>query len=370
MLDLPAHGGDRLDDPSPLRGRLARPRCSSRSTGTAVSRRTGPIAMPGDAGSGPLRRRSTRPARRLDGVARRSRRTGASASVSRCSTASWACGPEARTSTSWPCRAASVATRLRLPAGTGPAPVVRLRSWTDASRPRTSLTSRAAGRACSPCGFSTVKTPTTSSRRPTRVRVRRRARPARTGARPCPCSAPRASAATSARLAPPAAATAATKALDDRRRRERHPVADGGSSSRSSASSALSTALPRSIRTTTPAGPSARSMASLMRDRVGAERRLVEPGGHLDPHRAAVQHLRRQRDRGPRQRAAVGDDDQADAGRSGRRSPGASVMSLRSARRHVSSAQDGSERRSVAASSSRATVVAPGSWWPTLRSPR
>ena len=128
VLDLPAHVGDRLDDPPPLRGRLADRAPSSRSTGAVVSRRTGPIAMPG-------RRRQR--ARRGDGrrVRRRDRRLASSvssnrrsASASRCSTASCACGPEARTSTSWPRSAPSVATRLRLPAGTGPAPVVRLRS--------------------------------------------------------------------------------------------------------------------------------------------------------------------------------------------------------------------------------------------------
>ena len=135
-------------------------------------------------------------------------------------------------------------------------------------------------------------------------------------------SASRASAATSARLAPPAAATAATMRPSTRGAGEsvtRSRI--DGSWSRSSASSALSTALPRSMSTTTPAGPSARSMASMIADRVGAERRLVEPGGHLDPQRAAVQHLGGQRDRGAGQRPAVGDDDQSDAvlGARGRR---------------------------------------------------
>ena len=134
----------------------------SRSTGTAVSRRTGPIAIPGEAGRGPL----TDAARAGAGGSAASSTVSSNrraARVSRCSTASCACGPEARTSTSCPRRAASVATRLRLPAGTGAPPVVRLRSWTDASSARTSLTSRAAGRACRPWGFSTEKTPTTSS---------------------------------------------------------------------------------------------------------------------------------------------------------------------------------------------------------------
>jgi hypothetical protein len=83
------------------------------------------------------------------------------------------------------------------------------------------------------------------------------------------------------------------------------------------------------------------------RDRVGAERRLVQPGGDLDPDRARVHHLRREPDRRARQGAAVGDHHDAD-----HRSqlPVPSVV--------------------PAAVSSSVTEVAPGSWWPTLRSPR
>ena len=49
------------------------------------------------------------------------------------STASDACGPEARTSSSWPARAPSVATRDKLDAGTHAEPVVLLRTSTFAS---------------------------------------------------------------------------------------------------------------------------------------------------------------------------------------------------------------------------------------------
>ena len=51
---------------------------------------------------------------------------------------------------------------------------------------------------------------------------------------------------------------------------------------------------------------------SAIADGVGAERRLVQPGRDLDPHRPAVQHLAGQRHRGVGQRPAVGDDDQPD----------------------------------------------------------
>ena len=84
--------------------------------------------------------------------------------------------------------------------------------------------------------------------------------------------------------------------------------------------------------------------------RVGPQRRLVQPGRHLDPQRPAVQHLLRQHDRGLGQRPAVGHDDE-------------SHLLGRAAGSHGWNAR-------VAASSSSATVVAPGSWWPTLRSPR
>ncbi len=56
------------------------------------------------------------------------------------------------------------------------------------------------------------------------------------------------------------------------------------------------------MSTTTPAGPSTSSIASLMLNGVGAEGHLVQAGGHRDPYRAAVQHLGGERHRGPGQR--------------------------------------------------------------------
>ena len=221
-------------------------------------------------------------------------------------------GPEARTSTSCPRRAASVATRLRLPAGTGAPPVVRLRSWTDASSARTSLTSRAAVGRAARAGSRPRRL-----RRPALRRPRRRPRGRRPdGAVRCealPMSASRASAATSARLAPPAAATAATMSPSTIGAGESVTrLRVEGSRSRSSASSALSTALPRSMSTTTPAGPSDAFDGLHDGDRVGPERRFVQTCGHLDRQRTAVQHVRRQRHRGMGQRTTVGDDDQPD----------------------------------------------------------
>ena len=181
----------------------------------------------------------------------------------------------------------------------------------EATRPR-SPAGRPGGRA-GRAGWSPRSAPTTSvaAGGSAARRARRRRRPARWAA--LPISAARASAATSARLG---AARGGDRG-DDRAPRRAAPSESTtrsravGSSSRSSASSALSTALPRSIRTTTPSGPSTFSIASLIRTASVPNVVLVEPGRHLDPHRAAVQHLAGQADRGPGQRAAVGDDDDA-----------------------------------------------------------
>ena len=101
------------------------------------------------------------------------------------------------------------------------------------------------------------------------------------------------------------------QALDQRRRAEHAPAPARRGSSRSSASSADSTALPRSIRTTTPAPSSAAVIASTIAVASVPNVVVVEPGGDLDPHLAAVQHLGGQRDRGVGQRPAVRDDDEA-----------------------------------------------------------
>ena len=235
------------------------------------------------------------------------------ARVSRCSTASWACGPEARTSTSCPRRAARVATRLRLPAGTGPAPVVRLRSC-DGRVERAHLADQSGGRPrVQPVGVLDGEDADDSSARP---RTGAGASPSVGDDRwaDLPISASRASAATSARLAPPAAATAATMRPSTMGAGEsvtRSRIE--GSRSRSSASSALSTALPRSMSTTTPAGPSARSIASLMLTASVPNVVSSRPAATSISDGAAVQHLRRQGDRGAGEAAAVRDDDQPDA---------------------------------------------------------
>ena len=86
--------------------------------------------------------------------------------------------------------------------------------------------------------------------------------------------------------------------------------------------------------------------------RVRAQGGLVQPGGHGDAHLTPPDHLLGQLDGRDRQRPAVRDHHQTDAApRAGR--PVA-----------------GQEVNPVVAARSRATVVAPGSWWPTLRSPR
>ena len=278
----------------------------------------------------------------------------------RCSTASCACGPEARISTSWPCSAPRVATRLRLPAGTGPEPVVRLVSETEASRPPTSLTSRAAGRACRPCWLVTAKRPTTSSPRGSGCSwAAISSGPDRCAA--LPISAARASAATSARLAPPEAATAATMSpstigAEESTTRSRAV----GSSSRSRASSALRTALPRSIRTTTPAGPSTFSIASLTRtasvpkvcsSRPAATSMFTGRPCSISPARPS---------------AAVASARLWET--TTMPTPGPAVMVA--APSGVRAWWSRQATVSAAACSSRATLVAPGSWWPTLRSPR
>ena len=79
---------------------------------------------------------------------------------------------------------------------------------------------------------------------------------------------------------------------------------------------------------------------------VGAEHVTVETGGDLDRWRRATDHLQGELDGGVGQPAAVRNDDDADHG------------------------DLSSRTRSAAASNSNAAEVAPGSWWPALRSPR
>ena len=79
---------------------------------------------------------------------------------------------------------------------------------------------------------------------------------------------------------------------------------------------------------------------------VGAEYVAVETGGDLDGWRCAADHLQRELDGGVGQPAAVGNDDDPDHGE----------LTFSNAM--------------AAASNSNAAEVAPGSWWPALRSPR
>ena len=62
-----------------------------------------------------------------------------------------------------PLAAPRVAIALRLFASAGPRPLVRSRTCTTASKEDAVCTNRAAGRACSPCGFATVILVTTAS---------------------------------------------------------------------------------------------------------------------------------------------------------------------------------------------------------------
>ena len=143
--------------------------------------------------------------------------------------------------------------------------------------------------------------------------------------------------------------------------------------SRSSASSVLSTALPRSMSTTTPAGPSARSMASMIATAsvpnvvssspaatsILSGRPCSISAARATAERASVRLWETTTSPTPCSALGVGESPER-----------LSVMStaLRSLVARVSQvAQKGAW---VAASSSSATVVAPGSWWPTLRSPR
>ena len=229
---------------------------------------------------------------------------------------------------------------------------------TAASRPLTSPTSRAAGRACSPCAV------LDGERRRRPPPPRRDAAPSdaassgRTGGRPC----------RAARCAPrwrprsgwrrPTAATAATTSpstigADDRVTRlagrgvveqvQRQLGAEHGAAE---------------VHQDDDAGGTVDPLDGLLDlHGVGAERRLVEPGRDLDPHRTAVQHLVGQRQRGPRQRPAVRDDDDADV------LPPEVITA-------VPRPLQVEARLAAAAATSSATLVAPGSWWPTLRSPR
>ena len=177
------------------------------------------------------------------------------------STAVFAWLPVAVTSSRCPASAPRTATRLRLDAGTGSELVVTFRSHTRASKVRTSATSLAAGRACSPCSLATTNTALAAG-----SSVATGTGVPSSGTARCAClpaSAAVASVTTSSIEAPAAAATvAATSPSTSGAEHSRTRPATVGSS-RSSAISADRTALPRSINTSTPSGSSTSSMASL-----------------------------------------------------------------------------------------------------------
>ena len=120
------------------------------------------------------------------------------------------------------------------------------------------------GRACRPWGLSIEKTPTTSSA----AACQARGAAVSVGGRQVRGLAQERAARLGGDLRPAGPAGRGDggddEALDDGRRGGVTRSRIDGSASRSSASSALSTALPRSMSTTTPPGPSTRSMASLM----------------------------------------------------------------------------------------------------------
>ena len=321
-----------------------------RSIGASRGDHAGPMPTPGDVGIGvvPL----GIPAGAAGATAAAGPSSGSSklraASSSRWSSASRAWSPPALTSTSWPDRTPSVATFDRLPAGTHADPVVRLRMRTRASNARTACTTRAAGRACRPCGLATVKAPVSS---PDAADA-----DAGSGAA-CgsgaarwdvlPARAPAASAATSSRSAPAAAATAATTS----------PSTSGSRAEHDPVPHVVVEQLQRELGREDGAAEVHQHHDALPLvggldgrhdlGRVGAERGVVQPRRDLHAHRLAVQHLPRERDRRVGERPAVRDHHQ----------PGA--------RRHQPA-----PTAAAAASRSRVVEVAPGSWCPTLRSPR
>ena len=182
------------------------------------------------------------------------------------SSAAAAWGPCAETRISCPWRMPRVASPLRLRPLAGPRPLVRFMTWTFASKPAAVWTKRAAGRACRPSGLRTSSRSVSPSSSGGAVP----AGPSASGppAPSCavfPCSPPRASFATSASGSPSRAATAAATAPSTSGASHRSTDSRCSGVRKSSAVSALRTALPRSISTSTPPPESARSIASMTR---------------------------------------------------------------------------------------------------------
>ena len=194
-----------------------------------------------------------------------------------------------------------------------------------------------------------IRRPARDPRRP--ARAVRRLLAVGPGARcsSLPARPPRAAAATASSGSPRPAATAAATAPSTSGASVSRTAARLSSSSRSTASSAERTALPRSMRTSTPSsGPHLLDRAQHL-GRVRPERsfRLVQPAGGADAH-VRTRHLHGQLGHALREPGAVADDDEADHGY----------------------AAPASANAAAAASSSSHDEVAPGSWWPALRSPR
>src|SRR4051794_20380173 len=234
--------------PTATPGATGRPRSASPAAGASVgaaARGSGAAAVPDELAAGS----SSSP-----------KLSSASALIA--ASARAASGPLARTTISWPCLTPRVASAVSERALAGPRPVVALDTSTVASADAAAPTNRAAGRACSP------------SRLPTTTRSSSPSAAAAAGAGAAPSSpapppsssstfarsAPRASAATSSRPRPPRAAAAAATA----------PSTSGAAASTtrvspgpiSTAISALISALPRSMSTSTPASEATFSIAS------------------------------------------------------------------------------------------------------------
>ena len=349
-----------IDSVSPLHSTAGSPASIPvRSIGASRGDHAGPMPTPGDVGIGAIPIPTPPPAAEAAGAAlgipvgaagAAGPSSGSSklraASSSRWSSAARAWLPPALTSTSWPDRTPSVATFDRLPACTHADPVVRLRMSTRASNARTACTTRAAGRACSPCGLATVKAPVSSSAGRRRVGCRPAAR-ARPGGTSCPRGRP-----------PPPPPPRRGRATGGRgHRRDDQPLDQRGRAEHDPVPHVVVEQLQRELGREHGAAEvhqhhDALPLVGGLDGRhdlggVGAERGVVQPRRHLHAHRLAVQHLPSQGDRRVGERPAVRDHHQ----------PGA--------RRHQPA-----PTAAAAASRSRVVEVAPGSWCPTLRSPR
>ena len=235
------------------------------------------------------------------------------ASARTASSAAAAWSPRARTRISSPWRTASVATPVRLRPSAGPRPRVAFETSTRASRPASAPTRRAAGRACRPSRFWTGRRSSTASPSISAggACVRLEHLLTQLGALH--------RAARRAPRAPPPGATRLRAPGPPRPRRPRRAapresrIGPPSGSAISDAISALISALPRSIRMSTPSGERTRSTACAHPLGVGAELAALDPAGRLDGNLAPA-HLPGELHDAVGQRRTVGDDDQADHG--------------------------------------------------------